>query len=245
MRSLSIPAWAWERTPSRGRPEGSESRVPWGAPAAGAPGAGRNGSSPHPPREIPAALEGRGDGPAGRPSSRDTGFTARGKGAPGPPAGPGYEVLATIPGISSLSYFTVPGSNTTWQDVHWVSAHGRPPTTRWGDSEPPAHLVVLGEGGTRPQDLCAQLQPEAVRCAIWWGAALPTREERICLRRAQSLAGEEFADLAVLLAEHPTRWSDPPRPAAPTVPLAGKGTHDQGEEVQALGGSSSVGAGGA
>ena len=177
-----------------------ESRVLLGAPRLLEPWSGEKPA--HPlirPREILAALEGESDGPAAVLLSGDTGFYSGAKALW--PLLEGYEVH-TIPGISSLSYFCA-RLNTTWQDVHWVSAHGRTHNAV-GEIQSHRRTFVLTGGETRAQDLCAQLCSRGLGdVRIWVGERLSYPEERICAGTAQSLAGEEFADLAVLLAEHP------------------------------------------
>ena len=177
-----------------------ESRVLLGAPRLLEPWSGEKPA--HPlirPQEILAALEGESDGPVAVLLSGDTGFYSGAKALW--PLLEGYEVH-TIPGISSLAYFCA-RLNTTWQDVHWVSAHGRTHNAV-GEIQSHRRTFVLTGGETRAQDLCAQLCSRGLGdVRIWVGERLSYPEERICAGTAQSLAGEEFADLAVLLAEHP------------------------------------------
>ena len=149
--------------------------------------------------DIAAYVDKAPRGPVGVLLSGDTGFYSGAKGL-WPLLG-NHEVI-TIPGISSLSYFCA-RLQTTWQDARLVSAHGRSHNAV-GEIQSHRRTFVLTGGETRVQDLCAQLCRRGLGdVRIWVGERLSYPEERICAGTAQSLAGEAFADLAVLLAEHP------------------------------------------
>lgn len=123
--------------------------------------------------------------------------------------------VEAIPGISSLSYFCA-RLKTTWQDAFLVSAHGR---SHNGAGEIQRHekTFLLTGGRTRAEDLCRELTERGLgRVRVSVGERLSYPDERIITGTAAELAGERFADLAVMLAENPApirrEWEAPGLP---------------------------------
>ena len=90
-----------------------------------------------------------------------------------------------------------------------MSVHGRQADPVGAVRSHPKTFLLTG-GQTRAQDICAQLTERglgAVEIAV--GERLSYPDERIVTGTAAELAGQEFADLAVLLAENPCPMTRP------------------------------------
>ena len=112
-----------------------------------------------------------------------------------------YDV-ESLPGISSLVYFSS-RLKTTWQDVHIVSAHGRPVNAA-GEIQSHKKTFMLTGGKTKAQDVCRTLAEwgmEHVQVSV--GENLSYPEERIVTGTPSQLSQEKFGDLAVLLCVNP------------------------------------------
>ncbi|WP_130869534.1 precorrin-6y C5,15-methyltransferase (decarboxylating) subunit CbiE [Intestinimonas massiliensis (ex Afouda et al. 2020)] len=141
----------------------------------------------------------RGEGPIGVLLSGDTGFYS---GAKKLWALLGDHEVITLPGISSLSYFCAK-LHTDWQDVKIVSAHGRSHNAV-GEIQRSERTFALTGGSTKAQDICRELTDRGLgNVTVSVGERLSYSDERIVTGTAAELAEEEFADLAVLLAENP------------------------------------------
>ena len=138
--------------------------------------------------------------------SGDVGFYSGAKKLPEALAG--YE-LRFLPGISSLVYFCAK-LGTSWDDVRWVSAHGREddilPTIRT------SRKTFLLTGSTRPVSaICRELCEAGLgELTVHAGERLSYPEERIVTGKAAELAEQSFDSLAVMLVENP----HPVEPAA-------------------------------
>lgn len=152
------------------------------------------------PTEIAAAIDRVECGPVAVLLSGDAGFYSGAKGLR--PLLEHHETL-TIPGISSLSYFCA-RLGMAWQDIYVVSAHGRTHNAV-GEIQCHGRTFILTGGNTTAQDICRELANRGMGYLhVWVGEALSYPEERIISGAAEELLAEEFADLAVLLAENPT-----------------------------------------
>ena len=115
--------------------------------------------------------------------------------------------VETIPGISSLNYFCAK-LHTTWQDARLVSVHGRE-ANAVGEIQSHGKTFLLTGGNCTAADLCVQLTEAGLgQVRVHVGQRLSYPEERIVSGTAEELAGEQFDDLAVVLAENPapTGW---------------------------------------
>ena len=107
-----------------------------------------------------------------------------------------------IPGISSLSYFCAK-CQTSWQDVHVISCHGRDGGVV-AAVQSHAKTFVLTGGAYRVQDLCRLLTQAGLgELQAWAGENLSYPNERICKGSAAELSHSCFGDLAVLLIFNP------------------------------------------
>ena len=141
----------------------------------------------------------KGEGPIGVLLSGDTGFYS---GAKKLWALLGEHEVITLPGISSLSYFCAK-LHTDWQDVKIVSAHGRSHNVV-GEIQRNARTFALTGGNTKAQDICRELTDQGLgHVTVSVGERMSYADERIVTGTAAELAGEAFADLAVLLAVNP------------------------------------------
>ena len=119
----------------------------------------------------------------------------------------GHEVV-TLPGISSLSYFCAK-LHTDWQDAKILSAHGRSHNVA-GEIQCGRRVFALTGGSTKAQDICRNLVDRDLgHITVSVGERLSYPDERIVTGTAAELAGQEFADLAVLLAENPCPMTRP------------------------------------
>lgn len=113
----------------------------------------------------------------------------------------GYSVRF-LPGISSLVYFCAK-LGVSWDDVRWVSAHGREddilPTIRTN------RKTFLLTGSTRPvSSICQELCEAGLgQLTVHAGERLSYPEERIVTGTAKELAGQNFDSLSVMLVENP------------------------------------------
>ncbi len=165
-------------------------------------------------REIAAFVRECGESPIGVLLSGDTGFYSGAQRLR--PLLEGCRVV-TLPGVSSLSYFCARLGVSWSPDLRVVSAHGRSCDVP-GEIQCHARTFALTGGAVKAQDICRELTERGlgdVRVTV--GERLGGPEERIVEGTAQELAGQEFADLSVLLAENP-------RPV--TVPAQGPGQPD-------------------
>ena len=162
--------------------------------------------------DIAAYIDGQQEGPVGVLLSGDTGFYS---GAKNLWSLLEHHEVITIPGLSSLSYFCA-RLHTTWQDVKIVSAHGRSHNVV-GEIQSHPRTFALTGGATKAEDICRELTQRGMGdIQVSVGERLSYPDERIVTGTAAELAGQHFADLAVLLAEHPapvTRpWNTPGLP---------------------------------
>ena len=126
-------------------------------------------------------------------------------------ATPLYELLGdlpveveVVPGVSSLVYLCAK-LRVPWQDVHVVSAHGRPHNVV-GAVRTHARTFVLTGGNVSPADICRQLVEgglSEVKAQV--GERLSYPDERISTGLAAELANRQFSGLDVLLVtnDHP------------------------------------------
>lgn len=111
--------------------------------------------------------------------------------------------VCSIPGVSSLSYFCAK-LQMPWQDVYAASAHGRD-CNAVGEIQRHEKTFLLTGGATRAEDICRALTQRGMgNLTVHVGERLSYPDERIVSGTAQALAGERFADLAVLLCENPS-----------------------------------------
>ncbi len=107
-----------------------------------------------------------------------------------------------IPGISSLVYFCA-RLGVSWDDVRWVSAHGRAepilPTVRT------CRKTFLLTGGDRPvQALCRELTDAGLGdLMVYTGENLSYPDEQILSGTAAEFSKKLFSSLAVMLVENP------------------------------------------
>lgn len=149
--------------------------------------------------DIAGAVAGAEEGQIAILLSGDTGFYSGAKALR--PLLSDYEV-ETVPGLSSLSYFAA-RLGTTWQDVHVVSAHGRSHNAV-GEIQCHGRTFVLTGGESKVQDICHSLCSHGMgHVKISVGEHLSYPHERILSGTAEELVETEFADLSVLLVEHP------------------------------------------
>lgn len=114
-----------------------------------------------------------------------------------------YEVVS-IPGISSLSYFSA-RCEKTWQDAYVISCHGRDGGIVAAVQSHTKTFVLTGGGAFRVERLCAQLEAAGLgNLPAWAGEWLSYPEERIVSATVSQLAKDRFYDLAVLLVENPS-----------------------------------------
>ncbi len=107
-----------------------------------------------------------------------------------------------IPGISSLAYLCA-RLRMAWDDVHVVSAHGRPHNAVGAIQAHRKTFVLLG-GASTPSALCTQLVERGLGDAVVHvGERLSYPEERIACGLASDLVGTEFDGLSVMLVENP------------------------------------------
>lgn len=123
----------------------------------------------------------------------------------------GHQVV-TIPGVSSVQYLCAK-CQTTWQDVHLISAHGRTHNAP-GEIQSHSKSFVLTGGDYRAGDLCAALTEWGMAdTEVTVGERLSYPEERIVRGTARELAGQAFDSLAAVLVynPHPIRqvWAAP------------------------------------
>ena len=114
----------------------------------------------------------------------------------------GEHEVVTLPGISSLSYFCA-RLHLGWQDVKIVSAHGRSHNAV-GEIQRNRRTFVLTGGATGAGDICRELTQRGLgEVVVSVGEHLSYSDERITTAPAAQLAGQDFAQLSVLLAENP------------------------------------------
>lgn len=119
-----------------------------------------------------------------------------------------------VPGVSSLAYFCAK-LRMPWQDVTVVSAHGREHNAA-GAVQANARVFCLTGGANKVQDICAQLVKRGLGgVRVFVGERLSYADERLLTGTAAQLAGEQFADLSVMLVENPCPI--PARFAAPSL----------------------------
>lgn len=115
--------------------------------------------------------------------------------------------VETIPGISSLNYFCA-RLRTAWQDACLVSVHGRE-ANAVGEIQSHKKTFLLTGGNCTAGDLCRLLKEAGLgHIKVHVGQRLSYPDERIVSGTAAELAGKQFDDLAVVLAENdaPTGW---------------------------------------
>ena len=107
-----------------------------------------------------------------------------------------------IPGISSLSYLCA-RLHMAWDDVHVVSAHGRPHNAVGAIQAHKKTFVLLG-GAATASALCARLVERGLGDAVVHvGERLSYADERIACGPASDFVGTEFDGLSVMLVENP------------------------------------------
>lgn len=112
--------------------------------------------------------------------------------------------VEVVPGISSLAYFCAK-LRVPWQDVHVISAHGRPHNAV-GAVRTHARTFVLTGGRVSPADICQQLVEQGLpKVTVQVGERLSYPDERITTGTATELMSCVFSGLDVLLVtnEHP------------------------------------------
>ena len=110
---------------------------------------------------------------------------------------PAIEVEA-VPGVSSLVYLCAK-LRVPWQDVHVVSAHGRPHNVV-GAVRTHARTFVLTGGRVSPADICRQLVERGLPgVMVQVGERLSYADERITTGTAAELANRQFSGLDALL----------------------------------------------
>ena len=150
--------------------------------------------------EIYDFIRTRDDGPVGVLLSGDAGFYSGAKSL-WTALGEDYDV-AVVAGVSSLSYLCA-RLKTAWQDVKVVSALGRNHNAV-GEIQAHAKTFVLTGGATKAQDVCRAVRDWGMSwVTLSVGENLSYPDERIVTGTAEELAGQEFADLAVVLAVNP------------------------------------------
>ena len=115
--------------------------------------------------------------------------------------------VETIPGISSLNYFCA-RLHTSWQDARLVSVHGRT-ANAVGEIQSHAKTFLLTGRNCTAADLCALLTQAGLgQIRIHVGQRLSYPDECIVSGTAAELAGRQFEELSVVLAENPapTGW---------------------------------------
>lgn len=114
-----------------------------------------------------------------------------------------YDVVS-IPGISSLSYFSSRCAKL-WQDAYVISCHGRDGGIVSAVQSHAKVFILTGGSGYKVQQLCSQLQEVGLgHLSAWAGERLSYPEERIVSGTVEQLSYESFDDLAVLLVENPS-----------------------------------------
>lgn len=112
-----------------------------------------------------------------------------------------HEVVS-IPGISSLSYFSAQ-CGKTWQDAHVISCHGRDGGIVSAVQSHSKVFVLTGGKGFSVERLCQQLESAGFgHLSAWAGERLSYPEERIVHETVSELARMHFDDLSVLLIEN-------------------------------------------
>lgn len=123
--------------------------------------------------------------------------------------------VETFPGVSSLVYFCAK-LGIPWQDVHCVSAHGRP-LDAVGAVQSHAITFLLTGGTACAHNICRELAEHNLGDArVHVGEYLSYANERIVTGTALELAHETFDSLAVMLVENPHPLGRPH--AVPALP---------------------------
>ncbi len=111
--------------------------------------------------------------------------------------------IATIPGISSLSYLAAK-ANLPWQDAVCLSAHGRSCDCA-GQVQSSRKTFVLTGGSARAEDICAELAARGLGgTTVYAGERLSYPDERIICGSAEELAKMSFGGLTALLIINPS-----------------------------------------
>ncbi|MGI5958931.1 MAG: precorrin-6y C5,15-methyltransferase (decarboxylating) subunit CbiE [Massiliimalia sp.] len=110
--------------------------------------------------------------------------------------------VKAIPGISSMAYLCsrIP---TSWDDVFWVSLHGR--QAGWlGEIASRPKVFLLAGGDPTPEQIIEMLEQNGLsQVTVWVGENLSYSNERITCGKPGELAGRQFDKLSVLLIVNP------------------------------------------